>query len=264
MKLFVTALCISCGMAAALWLIGLEVASLVLGGSDAAKATASLLSSIPVMSFTELLKFLEGREGRKNLAAGKRAPIYDFSGFQIAWPLMALYGCFLLISIDLASTVPAALVDEYIVGNFPDIEKPVRNACRLGLILSTNWFAMILCAYLVGRWIGTRCSSGGMIAVLLVIIISTAFWRAVDLLTPGEEEFTPSEQVLDLLRFPFLICIGLIGYRRGRKYRLSRYMHYLLDVLPAETRDTVIDLAFDEARKISLPKAVPSVKPIAP
>jgi hypothetical protein len=103
-----------------------------------------------------------------------------------------------------------------------------------------------------------------MIAVLLAIIISTAFWRVVDLLTPGEEEFTPSEQALDLLRFPFLICTGLIGYRRGRKYRLSRYLHYLLDVLPAETRDTVIDLAFDEARKISLPNSAPSVKPITP
>ena len=100
--------------------------------------------------------------------------------------------------------------------------------------------------------------------MLLAIIISAAFWRAVDLLIAGEEEFTPSEQVLDLCRVPFLICAGLIGYWRGRKYRLSRYLHYLLDVLPAETRDTVIDLAFDEARKIRLPKAAPSVKPITP
>jgi hypothetical protein len=262
MNLFVTALCISCGMAAALWFIGLEVASLVVGSSDAVKVAASLLSSIPLMSFTELLKFLERREGRKNLAAGKRAPIYDLSGFQIAWPLMALYGCFLLISIDFVSTGPAVLVDGYIV----DIEKPVRNACRLGLVLSTNWPIMILFAYLVGRWIGTRCSRGGVIAVLLAIIISTPFWRAVDLLTPEEEEFifTPSEQLLDLFRLPFLICAGLIGYWRGKKYRLSRYLHYLLDVLPAETRNTVIGLTVEEARKISSSKGLPSVKPIAP
>jgi hypothetical protein len=43
---------------------------------------------------------------------------------------------------------------------------------------------------------------------------------------------------------------GLLGYWRGQKYRLSKYLHYLLDVLPAETRDTVIGLAFDEAQKI--------------
>ena len=51
--------------------------------------------------------------------------------------------------------------------------------------------------------------------------------------------------------FPFLVCLGLIGYWRGRNFRLSRYLHYLLSVLPADTRDLVIELAFGEAQERS-------------
>jgi hypothetical protein len=46
-----------------------------------------------------------------------------------------------------------------------------------------------------------------------------------------------------------LLVAGLLGYWRGQKYRLSKYLHYLLGVLPAETRDAVIELAFEEAQK---------------
>jgi hypothetical protein len=246
-KLFLTTLSIVCGTAAALFAISFALSSAFWGDSEAAFKLASALAALPIAGFPRFLEVIEQRDSRKRFSAGKPSPIYNLSGFRIKWSLMALYGCFLLISVDLVSLFPAALVDDYIVQNFPDIEKPVRNACWIGLILSTNWPAMILCAYLVGRWIGTRCSGKGVIAVLLAIVISLAVWRVVDLFTSGEEEFTPSELVLDLCRFPLLICAGLIGY-----------LHYVLGALPAETRDTIIDLAFEEAQKVGPPKGLPA------
>ena len=203
-------------------------------------------------AFPKVLEALEQREGRESFAAGNQSPIYDFSGFQLAWPLMALSGFLLLISVDLISTLPAVFIDNYVTYISPGINKSVRSAYRLGLILSTNWPVMIFCAYLLGRWIGTRCSRRGIIAVLLAIG-STAIMLTYDLLSPDEDELEPSEMVLDLLRFPFLIGAGLIGYWRGQKYRLSRYLHYLMKVLPLETRDTVIQLAFEEAQKVASP-----------
>ena len=47
------------------------------------------------------------------------------------------------------------------------------------------------------------------------------------------------------------IVPGLIGYWRGKRQSLSKYLHYLLSVLPPQTRDTVVELAFDEAQKVS-------------
>jgi hypothetical protein len=254
-KLFLTAFLIICGTAAALFAISFTLASLL--GNSAPIQLASSFAALPLLVFPKVLEALEQREGRDNFAAGNQNSIYDFSGFQIAWPLMALYGCFILISVDIVTVLPVTFIDDYIVHNFSDIGKPVRSAYQLGVTLSTNWLATTLSAYLVGRWIGARCSSKGMIAVLLAIIIAAASGVAFDLLFPNPEELAP-EAVLDLYRFPFLMCAGLIGYWRGRKYRLSKYLHYLLDVLPADTRDTVIDLAFEEAQKVGSPKGLPA------
>src|SRR6516164_9841843 len=70
--------------------------------SDAIGASKAL-AGLPILSFPKLLEVLEQREGRKNLTDRKRTPIYTFSGFQIAWPLMALYGWILLATVDAIS-----------------------------------------------------------------------------------------------------------------------------------------------------------------
>ena len=48
-----------------------------------------------------------------------------------------------------------------------------------------------------------------------------------------------------------VIVPGLIGYWRGKRQSLSKYLYYLLSVLPPQTRDTVVELAFEEAQKVS-------------
>jgi hypothetical protein len=218
--------------------------------SDAIGASKAL-AGLPILSFPKLLEVLEQREGRKNLTDRKRTPIYTFSGFQIAWPLMALYGWILLATVDAISGGFVIGVDTAIAADFEeDLKQNVRGAYELALLLLVNFPAMILCAYYVGRWIGTRCSSRGIAAVLLVIISYTATGLAIYPYFP-DEPWEPSSQLLDFIELPFLICAGLLGYWRGQKYKLAKYLHYLLGVLPAETRDTVVGLAFDEAQQIA-------------
>jgi len=96
-----------------------------------------------------------------------------------------------------------------------------------------------------------------MIAVLLAIIISAAFLPVSDLLFSDPGELAPGA-VFGAYRLPFIMCAALIGYWRGQKYRLSKYLYYLLDVLPAEARDAFIDLAFEEAQKVGPTKGLPS------
>ena len=52
---------------------------------------------------------------------------------------------------------------------------------------------------------------------------------------------------------PFL----LIGYWRGRKHRLSKYLYYLLGVLSPEARHAVIELAVEEAQRAASATAHP-------
>jgi hypothetical protein len=253
MKLFVFALVIVCGIAAALYGVGFLTLSPFLEQSDAVGASKAL-AGLPILSFPKLLEVLEQREGRKNLADRKWTPIYTFGGFQIAWPLMALYGWLLLFAVDIISDAFVVGVDSAIAAEFEgDLKEKVRGAYELALTLLVNFPPTILCAYYVGRWIGTRCSSRGMAAVLLVMISYIAFNLAIYPLAPPDEPWEPPSQLLNFILLPFLICAGLLGYWRGQKYKLAKYLHYLLAILPAQTRDTVVSLAFDEAQRIASP-----------
>ena len=48
-----------------------------------------------------------------------------------------------------------------------------------------------------------------------------------------------------------LFAVGLVGYWRGYKHRLSKYLSYLLSVLPPFTRGTVVEFAYQEAQKVA-------------
>jgi hypothetical protein len=247
MKPFATALCVICGIAAAMFLIGLALLSLFLEHDFAIKAAVGL-AGLPMLTFTKLLDDLEQQQGRKNLAAGKPAPIYDLNGYQIAWPLMALYGSLVLIIVSTTVEV-LAFVLAGAIGSVSGVDLTESELTKyVGL---QDIIVTVALSYFVGRWIGTRCSSKGMVAILLVIFLSTAVSLISGYMFPDEPGDLPYK-LLVLTSLLFAIPAGIIGYRRGRKYRLSRYLHYLLNVLPPETRDTVIDLAFGEAQKIGL------------
>jgi hypothetical protein len=241
MKLFATALCVFCGIAAALFFMGYVLVRLW----DPSKAieAAVALAGVPMLTFPKLLEVLEQREGRKNLAAGKPAPIYDFNGYQIAWPLMVLCGSLVLITVSMLILAALVITSLSIFGL--DLTEPAQSRASALLDLTVS----VALSYFVGRWIGTRCSSKGTIAILLAIFLSTVIGLTIDRMVPDEPGEFPS-WLADLIEFPLAIFAGVIGYRRGRKYRLSRYLHYLLGVLSPETRDTLIDLAFGEAQKI--------------
>ena len=76
----------------------------------------------------------------------------------------------------------------------------------------------------------------------------------------GSEGLTFFEILKRFAIISFIIVVpGLIGYWRGQRQRLSKYLDYLLHVLPPQDRDTVVDLAYGEAQKVAA--AVGSVRP---
>jgi hypothetical protein len=246
MKLFAIALGIVCGVAAVLF--GAAFGVLTLLQRPEAVSAAGTLAGLPILAFAKVAEVLEREQGKKSLAAGKRTSIYDFHQFQIAWPLMVLYGTILLFAIvEVTGLVVAA-------ANDLELKQTVQ------MMPFTAFPVAILGMYFVGRWIGTRCSQRGIIAIVLVAILAPVLLEAFD------ESVIPDEAYRnmfnhDRLDFGFLlpvlslrICLftvaGLLGYWRGHKQKLSKYLHYLLGVLPSETRDAVVDLAFEEAQKV--------------
>jgi hypothetical protein len=249
MKLFAIAFGIACGVGVTLFAGTFAILTLVGIGEPVAAAAA--LGALPITTFPKIGEFLERQEGKKNLASQRRIPVYDFRGFQIAWPLMvvigtvAMWGALAAVAALQALTSGAELEDVYQV------------------LFAPFMIIQVLAAYFIGRWIGTRCSRHGVMTMLLVAFFSAAGLLAVDVtVIPHDlyvkmfegEPLAPSVLLQRIaLMTSSLLAGGLLGYWRGRKYRLSTYLHYLLGVLPAETRDAVVELAFDEAQKAASP-----------
>src|SRR4029077_6742618 len=94
----------------------------------------------------------------------------------------------------------------------------------------------------------------------LIAPITAAFLVGLDVLVVPDEAYRgmfgfERLSIFGILKriatISFLIIVpGLIGYWRGQRQRLSKYLNYLLSVLPPQTRDTVVDLAYGEAQKV--------------
>lgn len=211
MKLFAIALGIVCG--AAVVLFGVAFGVLTLLQRPEAVSAAGTLAGLPILSLAKVAEVLEREQGKKSLAAGKRTSIYDYRHFQIAWPLMVLYGTILLVTlVEVAGFVAGA------ASNF-ELEQASR------ILPVTAFPVAILGMYFVGRWIGTRCSRRGIIAIVLVATLASLALVAFDLLMLSDDEYvkvfkherTDFEYFLGVLAFRicFYAAAGLLGYGAG-------------------------------------------------
>jgi len=262
MKLSAIAFGIVCGVAAVLF--GLTFALLYLFGYPQAMSAAGILAGAVITAFPKVAEFLEQQESRKSLAAGRRAPVYDFRGFQIAWPLMVVYGTVVLWGVTQAAAGFAGLM----LGSMLSFEGENAPKAAFAASVPATMIA-ILGSYFVGRWIGARTSRLGIVTMLLIASLTSAAAVGIDVLMLshglyknlyGSEWLAFFGILTRITVISFMMIVpGLIGYWRGQRQRLSKYLDYLLSVLPPQTRDTVVELAFEEAQKVSA--AVGDVRP---
>jgi hypothetical protein len=255
MKLFATAFGIVCSVAAGLF----GLAFVLLSSFEYAQAVpaAGTLATTVLLSFPKVAEFLEQQQGRKSIAAGRRKPVYDFRGFQIEWPLMVVYGTVSLVVLLQAAGFLAGFILSPVMPFF-DSENASKFVAVRNLLTVV---IVIFAAYFVGRWIGARISRLGIVTMLLIAALAPAAAGGLDVGLLSDESyrrFAGSERLafFEILRrtafTSFIIVVpGLIGYWRGQRQRLSKYLDYLLSVLPSQTRDTVVELAYEEAQKVS-------------
>jgi hypothetical protein len=221
---------------------------------DSALNVAKTMGSLIIASFPVIAEFLERQKGRKNLAAGKPRPVYDFRGFQITWPLMALYGTIIVVVVFALGPFLVGFVrgfyNGFIAGFYKQDTPGVQPDELYWADMIVSYVVSITGSYLVGRWIGTRCARRGVVAIVLIGPLASAIYVAINSHV-NEMEF---QRIL--YEFAKGTCIfwgaGVFGYWRGKRHKLSAYLHYLMRVLPEETRETVVELTFEEAQKVGL------------
>jgi hypothetical protein len=103
---------------------------------------------------------------------------------------------------------------------------------------------------LIGRWLGARSRSNVLVSLSGVSIVLVATKVAAYIIFSSDTRPSIISYLPYVLIF-LLISLGAsaVGFWRGRKRRFAAYIQYLLSVLPAESRATLLNLAEEEAQR---------------
>jgi hypothetical protein len=225
------------------------LARLLFGVEDTlAKGAASVpLVALP-KAYEELEKISAQSAGTKG-----EGQIRNISQFSIPIYMLILYAvllCFALLNLG----VIWAEIAFYGLGG----QNANYNKNAIGFISAP---VHMLGLYLIGRWVGSRSPRFGLavpvvalfIAVSLTLILQALFGvREVVKAIHGVEPAASIEYLTAVLKNSPGLLIALIpiyiGYWRGMKLKLAKYLKYLLDIVPKDTRETLVSLAYDEAQ----------------
>jgi hypothetical protein len=201
----------------------------------------------------------------------------SFHGYAMPVVMLALYGILIMLSVpSLVAFLVGSVIGfaEGFAAAFAGValEKPTEidfdSHIRPFVVI-----AQLIVAYFVGRWIGVRSESKGLFAILAIaffapfidLVLGLFHLPLVDV-SPEVSDWAVTMkvegpgQIGEFLIIFLIILLGgvvkigvpaVFGYWRGRVIQSSRYLTYLLRALPQESRDALVNLASDEAKRLA-------------
>lgn len=221
--------------------------SVVLGLSE---SVAQGAAALPLTALPKAYEELE-KSSSKRLSNNGNS-VKSFENFSIPWPMLLIYSSLLFFGVTNLSMLFAL-----ITFNLSPVTPVKPHAGTIGLMALP---VMTVGLFFAGRWVGSRAPRYGIIIAVVALIISFISGLAVDLSVGGEpfREFYETEP-FSVDFFSRVMTLGILGlfikavpvvfgYWRGRKAALSKYLAYLLEVMPESSRETLIKLAMEEAQ----------------
>ncbi|HZP08714.1 hypothetical protein [Methyloceanibacter sp.] len=215
------------------------------------------LAAVPLIGSHHLAEALERQSARQSLVAGRPTAIFAFEGYTVAWPYLVAFGILIAAGITFISGFLSGVGLAFILPQSAFFAYPqiVVSVSLLVIIPAT-----IAGGYIAGRWIGarTRSTLHGLVIVLAVSVMSAAInavvnylaiiWSgAAEALQMGEVNILDFAEGAGISLAAFLAG-GLLGFWRGNRQKMTKYLSYLLSILPKDTGDLIVKLAYDEAR----------------
>lgn len=236
--------------------------SCILLGVD--REIASGAAGLPLVALPKVYEEMERRRSQRDNSEGtsSTAGIRSFDRFSISWPLVVLYSTAAMFGLFNIISFFAGIILG-IMSNLGQFDLTKMQITAPGLIAFP---VMTIAVYCIGRWIGSRCSKNGALALISTVLLCIFMLKATDYLFSDREtlmqlygterelsSFANKVLMPGLSAFLIFSGIGLVGYWRGKRRRLTEYMRYLLNVLPQHTRETLVNLAFEEAQMLASP-----------
>lgn len=222
------------------------------------------LAAIPLGSCHKITELLERREARMSLSPNYSTAVHSFRGFTIWWPLTIAYGALIVFAIaEFASGLTGLLaggLSAVLTGETKMEALASKMPIVVGIIaIFVAIPIQMVGGYMFGRWAGMRSDRNGIVVVLVSAALGAIAMRALDYVLSPESYFqilfgrTKAVELIlwqTVATFALFALPGLLGYWRGQKLRPFKYMQYLLGILPHQTRELLVEMAFDEAQKI--------------
>ncbi len=225
-------------------LTGAAISFTVLSVFEVQKEIAGSISGIFFGGISFVHQILEKRSIKPNISALPNH-IVNLEGFGLSPVTMTIYGSLMLFAL--------ANIGSMIGGS-------IAALSNIDLGLPTLFISALFVfpsSYIMGHWIGSRCLSHGIRTTLSVIFIFRLVASIIDSSYLSNEDYLSIYGETNSVGFflqqiasglVILGIISLIGYWRGRKKRLLRYVGFLLNFLPNDTRNDLIQLAYEEVK----------------
>ncbi|MBM3553592.1 MAG: hypothetical protein FJX45_18045 [Alphaproteobacteria bacterium] len=224
---------------------------------DAAKGVAACaVAALPTVSSA-----LEKSEAKESSLPDKKMAIRSIEGFSISFPAVVAIGAVIGVAIlNLGSFFGGVLVAAVRALGTNETMSAAEQGRLFPIVGLANLPILVVGSYLLGKWVSWRCAKKGILAVVLMAFLIAIINRTFDAITLTKEEwqalFHGSEKDFTgmataiIPQFTIILIPGLFGYWRGCRQRTNKYMDYLLSALPEETRNSIVDLAFDEVTRV--------------
>ncbi len=207
------------------------------------------VAGFPLLASGHLYEGLERRLAKEGLLAGTDERLVDLAGFALKWyqflPLAILLFLGAVNAISAYIAFAATATD---------------NDFSLQLIGLLELPGNMGISFLIGRWLGSRSRSlpAGMGLFVIAVVLSLIADRtALILLAESDPGGVAGKAMAQWGSVQFFALggvgvgvygsMGCLGLWRGWRQKMTRYVSYLLKVIPKASRDTLVSLAFDEA-----------------
>lgn len=180
-------------------------------------------------------------------------PLLSLGRFGLSQQRQILYGSLMVF---------AAMQFAAFYGGILDGILKIESEYQLVLVYGITILVVFPTAFLVGRWVGHRSVSHGLLTIFLIGFIARTTATFLDLfltepkvlellLNSVGEGFTLFHVIKQIATGSVLFFVlGALGYWRGRSQRLGRYLGYLLKNVPDATQHAIVELAFEKAGQV--------------
>jgi hypothetical protein len=183
------------------------------------------LAGFLLLFFPYLHQRLEGkrRANFSHLPDG----IVPFEAYTLPWYILLVYGVLLAFAMAGVSVFVIWLIG-LVTGFF---------ITRVISIFA--WIILLIAFYYLGFWSGARNTHNPFFIAVGTVLGYSILELFVSILLKID---SPLRSMFGLIAFLILFLVAaLTGARAGARRRLSNYVHYLLNALPEQARQTVVD-----------------------